>query len=166
MELYLVRHATATDQVGGDVEKDAERPLIDEGKEEARAMAWALRKMGIKGHVFLCSPFLRAKQTAQIFAEILGYEEKLQLCDTLGPGCDPNDLYELLAKVKGGEEVFIFGHMPDLSRLAGALLGNEDIDVAFKKASVCRIDIFDVPPTEPGALKWLLTPKMAKSLQH
>jgi phosphohistidine phosphatase len=165
MKLYLVRHATATEGIGGAVRTDAERPLIEEGKKESQVVASALRRIGAKPDVFLTSPLVRARQTAEIFAEVLGGKDKVHYSDTLAPGGLVSDLYKELGEFKKANEVFLFGHMPDMTRLASTLLWvGPDMDMPFKKAGVARIDIYDLPPTSPGTLKWFITPKFAKTI--
>ena len=165
MKLYLVRHATAADSIGGTLRDDAARPLVKEGRQEAELVAEVLRQMGIKGEAFVTSPLVRARQTAEIFAEVLEHKDKPYLCDALAPNGRLSELYSELANLKQAEEIFLFGHMPDMTMLAGTLLFADDLAIPFKKSAVCRIDIFDVPPTQPGHLKWFITPKMAQALR-
>jgi phosphohistidine phosphatase len=165
MKLYLVRHATATEGIGGAIRSDAERPLIEEGKKEAQVVASALRRMGAKADVFLTSPLVRARQTAEIFSEVFGGKDKLHFSETLAPGGSVSDLYKDLKEFKRAEEIFLFGHQPDMTRIASTLLWvGPDLDMPFKKAGVARIDIYDLPPTSPGTLKWFITPKLAKTI--
>lgn len=165
MKLYLVRHATATDKVGGLIRSDGERPLTDAGKREAQIVAMALRRLGIKADAFLYSPLVRARQTAEIFAEVFALKDKLQLCAPLAPGGAAGNLYEELKQLRRANELFLFGHEPDISRLAQTLLwAGPELNMPFKKAAVCRIDIAVLPPTFPGELKWFITPKIAQTL--
>lgn len=161
MKLYLVRHATATERVGGAIRTDAERPLIDEGRKEALSVAMALRKMGVKSDLFVTSPLVRARQTAEIFSEVLHGKDKLEFSESLAPGGLVSDLYKELSHMKRVNDVFLFGHMPDMTRLAQTLLWASELEMPFKKAGVCRIDVSDLPPTSPGTLKWFITPKIA-----
>jgi phosphohistidine phosphatase len=163
MKLFLVRHATATEGIGGNIRSDAERPLIPEGKKEAEAVASALKKLGVRGDGFITSPLVRARQTAEIFCEILGGKDKFAYCEALAPGGSTDELFSQLNKLRKVEEVFLFGHQPDMSYLAQTLLHSDELDMPFKKAGVCRIDVADLPPTSPGTLKWFITPKIAAS---
>jgi hypothetical protein len=38
------------------------------------------------------------------------------------------------------------------------------MDIPFKKAGVCRVDVADLPPSLPGTLKWFITPKIANAI--
>lgn len=164
-KLYLVRHATATEGIGGAIRSDADRPLIDEGKKEAQAVANALYRMGVKSDAFLTSPLVRARQTAEIFAEIFGQKGDVHLCEALAPHNSRSELWKDIRRLKRAQEVFLFGHQPDMGLLAGALLDGRDLlEIPFKKAAVARIDVYDLPPTSPGTLKWFITPKLVKAM--
>lgn len=161
MKLYLVRHATATDRFGGTVQRDEDRYLTDGGRQEAEQVAQAMKKFGAKPDTFITSPLVRARQTAEIFAEVAGHKGGLDFSDAMAPGGTFSDLYKQIAGHKKASEICLFGHQPDMTRLAQALLWSSELDMPFKKAGVCRIDVFDLPPTRPGTLKWFITPKIA-----
>ena len=161
MKLYLMRHGIAVDRIGGPVQNDFQRPLTDEGQVETRAVALGLKKLGVHADVVVSSPLVRAKQTAEIVCDIFGVKRALEITDALAPGGGASDLYKVLRKFVPFEEAFLVGHEPDIGRLTGTLLwSGPDLNVPFKKAGVCRIDVADVPPTSPGELKWFLTPKI------
>ena len=157
----MVRHGIATEKVGGNIRNDAQRPLIDAGREQTQMVCNALKRLGTKPDYLVSSPFVRARQTAEICAEVFGQKDNLVYSDALTPGGQVSDLYKCLAELKRAEEVFLFGHQPDMTRLAQALLwASPDFDMPFKKSGVARIDVFDLPPTSPGTLRWLLTPDL------
>jgi phosphohistidine phosphatase len=164
MKLYLVRHATATEGLGGNIRRDADRPLVPEGRQEAERVAKLLKSMGVRADALISSPYVRARQTAEIFAEVLGGKANLQLSDLLAPGGSFSALCKEISELKRAEEVFLFGHMPDMTRLAQAFLFCDRLMMPFKKSAVCRIDLFDLPPSQPGTLKWMITPKIAQAL--
>ena len=165
MKLYLVRHATATEGIGGEVRTDADRPLISAGRKEAQEVASALKKLGVKPDVLLSSPLVRARQTAEVFAEVFGFNEKVEMTDALAPAGQFGQLCKAIGLHKRANEVILFGHQPDLTVLASTLLGaGIDLDMPFKKAGACRIDVYDCPPTTPGTLKWFITPKIASHI--
>jgi phosphohistidine phosphatase len=165
MKLYLVRHASAVEHLGGGIKRDEERPLLPEGKAEAETMAKMLKHLGIHADAFVCSPLVRARQTAEIFAEVLGGKDKLHISKHLAPAGDSSELFKELAEYKRAEQIFLFGHMPDISLLAQQLLGIDEIDMPFKKSAVCRIDVYSMPPDTQGTLKWFLPPRIAAACQ-
>lgn len=164
MKLYLVRHGIAVDRLSETIRTDFDRPLTSEGIHETEQVAEALRKLGVKPDLLVSSPLVRARQTAEIMAKKLDCREPVQICDALQPAGDPADLYKSLAKTKANEIMF-FGHEPDIGELALRLIhAGNNAALPFKKAGVCRIDVSYLPPSTPGILKWMITPKIAKAI--
>jgi phosphohistidine phosphatase SixA len=55
--------------------------------------------------------------------------------------------------------------MPDLSELTSYLLtGNRNLNVEFKKGTICAVEVSSVPPRGPGLLRWMLTPKHLRQM--
>ena len=70
MELYLLRHGIAVERGTRGFEDDFSRPLTPKGRRQLRKTAGAVKKLGGKFDLILSSPLLRAKQTAEIAAEV------------------------------------------------------------------------------------------------
>src|SRR5215468_1467835 len=71
MDLYILRHGLAgsREEWSG---PDAERPLTNKGRSRSQAAARGLGLLGVAPEVILTSPYLRAAETAQLTAEVLG----------------------------------------------------------------------------------------------
>lgn len=162
MKLFLVRHGIALDGLNAEVKTDAQRPLTAEGIEETELVAKGLKRMGVRLDLLVSSPLVRARQTAEIFSDVFKMEKPTEICDALSPGVDTPQLFRFL-KAQKGEAIALFGHEPDMGELVQILLGAE-FHVPFKKAGVCRIDLFDMPPSSPGVLKWFMPPKISRLL--
>src|SRR5215470_15050638 len=101
MQLYIVRHGIAIDREAPKCPPDPERFLTDEGKEKTRQVAKGIAKIGIVADLFWSSPYVRAMQTAEIFAAELDYSRhKIRRTDLLLPGADSALLFRELAKDK------------------------------------------------------------------
>lgn len=161
MEIILVRHGIAAD-IGGAIRTDRDRPLTSEGRDETELVAKGLKRSGVKIEQLVSSPLLRARQTAEIFAEVYKLPNA-EICDALAPGIDTQAIFSFLKAFKKVDAIALFGHEPDMGDLVQVLLGAE-FAVPFKKAGACRIDVFDLPPTNGGVLKWFLPPKMARHM--
>lgn len=167
MELYLIRHGIAIDHFHPSVHSDEERYLTDDGKKELKHIAASLHKMKIVPDAILASPLVRTVQTAQVVAKVLSCEDRVKQAPSLAPGGLIGDIYKDIARLGHVEKVFLIGHEPGMERMAKQFLwAGEEVNMPFKKASVCRIDVFDVPPTSPGVLKWFATPKLLKLISH
>ncbi len=151
MELYLSQHGKAESE-----EEDPRRPLSAEGREETERVARAAATAGIRVDAVWHSTKLRARQTAEIFAEALKPVNGIHEQDWLGPLDDPRTAVE--AARERGEAVLMVGHLPHLSRLPSLLLtgGPERrvVDVRFS-------GIIALAEREEGwMLSWYLRPEL------
>lgn len=163
--MYMMRHGIALDRLGGGITSDSQRPLTDEGREETRMVAHALKKIGVRADLVVSSPLIRARQTGEIISEVIGGGQKLEITDALAPAGSTSSLYKFMKQFTKVEEVFFVGHEPDIGRLVATLIwAGPEVDIPFKKAGVCRVDVVDLPPTIPGTLKWSLTPKICNAI--
>ncbi len=71
MELYLLRHAHAGDPGAWDGPDDR-RPLSDKGERQAERLGRFLAGIGFRTDAIITSPKVRAAQTAEIVADLLG----------------------------------------------------------------------------------------------
>src|SRR6516164_1469462 len=101
MELYIVRHGIAIDREDPKCPADPERFLTDEGMEKSRQVAKGVAEIASVPDVILASPYLRALQTAEIFADVLEYSKnKIRKSELLLPGAEPMQLFREIAKDK------------------------------------------------------------------
>jgi phosphohistidine phosphatase len=162
MQLYIVRHGIAIDREDPNCPPDPERFLTDEGMEKTRQVAKGVAEIGAVPDLMLSSPYLRAVQTAEIFASALEQnKQKIRKSDLLLPGADPMQLFRELAREKQASAVFIFGHAPHLDDLIATAIGSKHHVTALKKAGVALVELRRmVPPS--GELIWIATPKMLR----
>ncbi len=169
IELYLMRHGIAADLGEAGVIKDADRPLTPEGREKMKLAAQGLRKSGMKFNLILTSPLLRSRQTAEVVAEALELQHKVRIIESLSPGKafieGEGRLAEIFLELGAYQfdRAMLVGHMPDLAELASFLLtGNRNLNIEFKKGSICAIEVSSLPPRGPGLLRWMLTPRQMR----
>jgi phosphohistidine phosphatase len=124
--LWLVRHGDAEDGT-----PDAERPLSEKGREQARAVGAALKALGVEPEACLTSPKVRAAETARIACEQLGVEPQLEPKLAGGP-FDPEALAAGL-----GDDVLLVGHDPDFSMAIHSLTGAQ---VRMKKGGLAGVE--------------------------
>jgi len=165
MILYIVRHAWAGEFGDPRYPSDFDRPLTDEGRKRFRKWLKHLEPAAINPRVIWSSPYVRCKQTAEMLVEWLekstGRAAELSYCDALRCGADPAGvLAESQRSFGGGDEAWV-GHMPDVSYLAAALIGDGNAAIPFSKGSIAAIQFDDRPQPRAGELLWLASPKMA-----
>src|SRR5215831_16087896 len=166
-----MRHGIAADLGEAGVIKDADRPLTQEGREKMKLAAIGLRKAGMKFNLILTSPLLRSRQTAEVVAEALELQHKVKTVESLAPGkafIEGEGRHAEIFLELGAyqfDRALLVGHMPDLSELASFLLaGNRNLNIAFKKGSLCAVEVTSLPPRGPGLLRWLMTPKQMRAM--
>jgi phosphohistidine phosphatase len=160
VNIFLLRHGIAAEPGAPGIKTDAERPLIPKGEQRLRAAAAAMEKMGLSFDVIISSPFLRAKQTAEIVAKILKLEKKLTISNDLVPGGNPQALIRQLNDFKPApENILLVGHEPHLSRLIALLSsGGTTATIEMKKGGLCKLETEELECGQCATFKWLLTP--------
>ena len=162
MELYIVRHGIAIDREDPKCPADPERYLTEEGIAKTKQVAKGVAALEATADLLLSSPYVRAMQTAEIFADALEFSrQKVRKTDALLPGCDPLQFFRELAREKQAASVFCFGHAPQLDEVVAYALGSKRMLTALKKAGVACIELNRVSPPS-GVLAWLATPKLLK----
>jgi len=76
MQLYIVRHGIAIDREDPKCPPDPERFLTPEGVDKAKQVAKGIAEIGAVPDLMLSSPYFRAFQTAEIFANTLEYSKQ------------------------------------------------------------------------------------------
>jgi len=164
MNLYVLRHGVAVERGAPDFANDSERPLTAEGEKQLRQIATAMKKMDLQFDLILSSPFLRAKQTAEIVAKNLKLKKRLRFFDELKPDGGVKNLLRQLNELKPApENILIVGHEPYLSRLISLFVsGGENVAIDFKKGGLCKLKVEKLQTGRGAMLAWLLTPRQMK----
>jgi phosphohistidine phosphatase len=162
MQLYIVRHGIAVDREDPKCPPDPERYLTEEGMEKTKQVAKGVAALGISADLMLTSPYVRAEQTAEIFAAALGYaKQRIRRADLLLPGAEPSLLFRELAKEKQASAVFLFGHAPHLDDVIATALGSKKHLTTLKKAGVAFLELKRLSPPI-GEIVWLAIPKLLR----
>jgi phosphohistidine phosphatase len=162
MQLYIVRHGIAIDREDPKSPADPERYLTPEGIEKTEQVARGVAALGATPDLLISSPYVRAMQTAEIFAAALEYpKQKIRRSDLLLPGAEASLFYRELAKDKQAAAVFCFGHAPHLDDLVATGLGSKNHLTALKKAGVALLELKRISPPS-GQLVWLAVPKLLR----
>src|SRR6266404_6260173 len=163
VELYLIRHGVAEER-GDAWPDDAKRPLSEDGMARLKKAARGLDRLGISIDVILTSPLVRTRQTAEIVAAELDSHPHVTNIQSLAPGGTYQALIADLEKHGRRTRIALVGHEPGIGELAARLVGTRRA-FAFKKGSICRIDVKSLPPAGPGVLRWFITPRILRELR-
>lgn len=160
MNCYFLRHGIAVepDEWSG---TDFDRPLTGEGVERMEREANAIADLSLDLDRILTSPLLRAKQTAEIVADLLGLRRELVEDERLAGGFGVERLHSILAAHKEAEAIMLVGHEPTMSGTIGRLIG--DASVELKKGALAGVLLPDASATR-GTLVCLIPPKVLVKL--
>src|SRR3974390_1241252 len=160
MQLYIVRHGIAIDREDPQCPPDPERFLTEDGIEKTKQVAKGVANVAAIPDLMLSSPYVRALQTAELFAKALEYpKEKIRKTDFLLPGAESLQLFRELSRDKDSSVVFVFGHAPHLDDLIATALNSKHHITSLKKAGVALLELKRIVPPG-GELVWLSTPKI------
>lgn len=153
MEVYLVQHGEAKPE-----SEDPQRPLTDKGRTEVESIARYVASLGVEVPQILHSGRLRAKQTAELFAQHLMPPEGVSEEKGLGPLDDPQEAKRLIQQAE--KPLMLVGHLPYLSRLASLLtLGDPEKEVVrFSMGGVVCL----VRKDDDWSIGWALVPQLVR----
>ena len=151
MKLYCVRHGEAFSSA-----EDSKRTLTIPGSQDVEKIARYLKLQGVGISQLMHSPRLRAKQTAQIFAEQLAIE-KVTECESILN--EEADVTHMLTMIQSwGEDTMLVGHLPFMYKLVSALaMGDANYYpiVNYPPATVVCLEYFE---QQRWVIDWLLNP--------
>jgi phosphohistidine phosphatase len=167
MELYLLRHGLAVERGTAGYEDDSRRPLTAKGKRKMERIARGMKSNGLSFDLILSSPFVRARQTAEMVARAFKATRRLKFSDHLSPDGELEDLiHDLKRLYQRPKSVLLVGHEPYLSHLMTTLLAGKPVfDVNFKKGGLCLLTAGSLRQGPCATLEWLLTPKQMASMR-
>jgi phosphohistidine phosphatase len=157
MIVYLLRHGTADPYhpLG-----DSRRALTPDGQRKVRSVVTAAREAGMTPDVILSSPFVRARESAEIAANVVRFKDPIAFSSVFEPGSSPQAAWEEIRKHEG--QILVAGHDPLFSSLTGFLLNCPTLQIEFKKAGLVAIEFGRVTSEPRGVLNWYLTPKLCR----
>jgi phosphohistidine phosphatase len=106
--------------------------------------------------VVVCSPYVRARETAEIVADVFDGVKILET-DFLVPEAEPEDFSDWAEKnLDGIESAFVVSHEPYLGCLLGLFLdGDKNAARPFRKAAVACVEW---EPDGEATLQWSIHP--------
>lgn len=154
MNLYIIRHAIAVEEdPSGD---DSQRALTEKGRKKMRQIAKGLRILGVEFDMILSSPYVRARETAEVLNDVFKMKRPLAFSEHLVPTGDPSALAVEIKEKYSVNDLAIVGHQPLLTNFISLLAAKgAHVDVELKKGGVCRLSTDDM---HFAVMQWLFTP--------
>ncbi len=169
--LTLLRHGKSEWETGA--ENDFDRPLRDRGRRDAPFMGEVFSKLGLTPDLILSSRARRAEQTAELFAQAVGYRKPIRWEDAMY-AASAGELMSVLRSLPAeASHVMLIGHNPGFEDLAAQLIGAS----AFGMVAGLRlptagavhieldIELWQEAQANCGRLLWLVNPKLLQGIK-
>jgi phosphohistidine phosphatase len=164
MRLFLVRHGEAA-TLGGTIKHDVDRPLTGAGADAAVEVGRLIAHSGERVGTILCSPLVRAVQTARRIAETLPEHPAVRETNNLAPGFRPSTLLAEVSAVGEEGAVIAIGHQPDLGMFLSYLIADAaPLGCAVPPASVISIALKTSGNDTDAVLEWIIPPRLLRLL--
>lgn len=164
MKIFFLRHGIAVDSDPSGPQPDRERSLTAKGIKRMRKAAQGLARIEDSFDRILSSPYARAVQTAQIVAEALSSQDRLEQLQELAPESSAERLIAKLIDYRQSDKLLLVGHQPLLGQTVSCLLtGSTGVNIELKKGGVCCVGLDTLPPKE-AVLNSLLTSKQLRRI--
>lgn len=163
MDLYILRHGIAVDFGTQGYDVDSERPLTPEGRKKLKKIAAAMKELEVEFDVIVSSPYLRARETAEIVAQEFDATRKLRFSDHLVPDAGYRELIaELNKEYAHAKGILLVGHEPHLSGLVSLLVAGSpaEASIDMKKAGLARLVCAKLEHGRCAHLEWLAPPRV------
>ena len=121
-ELFLVRHAKSS--WDDSTISDHDRPLNERGYRNTPEMGRRLSDSGVSPDALISSTALRARTTARIIADSLGWPEERVVLDRALYHASATELQEYIGGLNDSHfSVMLFGHNPGMTSVVSHLYG-------------------------------------------
>lgn len=157
MKLILARHGEAEEQsITG---SDSDRELTPQGKTDIQKMARFIQLSSLKVTHIYHSPYVRTRQTAEIFAQELGILELLESCDELAPGNVCEDILYKIKNFSNSEAILIVSHNPGIAHFAAHLIQDNTLapHLPFQPGTTIAINVAR-ERFQKGQIIWMISP--------
>jgi phosphohistidine phosphatase len=161
MKILLIRHATAVPRGRAGMD-DTARSLTPRGAKRFRRAAQGLARVVDRPDALLTSPWLRARETADITA--VAFQGPAPVETAALTGAPFEDLLAALAELGEVGLVALVGHEPWMSELLARLTQAGAPDrLEFRKGGAALVDCPN-GPSEGGRLVFYLPPRVLRRL--
>lgn len=161
-EIFILRHSEAEDLSEGKEISDFDRKLTEDGIKKTKKLSSFFYNLNEGVDLILASPYIRTKETAEIFVSNLDPKVEIKTVDFLRSGSSLKEIAKGLLPYVSLKKIVLVGHAPDLEIFLGKLIGAERI--RLKKGSLAKVSLNNSIELV-GELKWLITPRLIKEVK-
>ena len=152
MSIYLVQHGKSMPK-----EADPEQGLSDEGVAETHRIAQVAAQYHVRVNCIHHSVKLRARQTAEIFAQALKPAYGIKEVEGIKP---MDDVTAIASGLQPEDDLMIVGHLPFTAHLAAYLITGSTEPSVFKFQNSGIVCINKFPEESNWQIAWALMPNI------
>ncbi|MDH4128435.1 MAG: phosphohistidine phosphatase SixA [Spirochaetota bacterium] len=134
MNLYLVRHADASDAI-----IDSLRSLSKQGETDIKKVSNYIKNLNINVKTIYHSGKLRAEQTAIELSKNIISETGIEARNDLNPMDNVESIIEFISNET--DDIMLVGHLPFMNILAASLTGKSEHDDNIQFPTACLIHL-------------------------
>ena len=155
LTIWLARHGEAINPQ--ESSSDFGRVLTESGRRQLTELTSWLITREQPPELFLHSPLVRARQTAEAIASVFGAEpELIRVENRLSPGSIRRlGTLQSLSNTMA-ERILCVGHQPDTSRCLAEMIGGGHIQ--YSPGTIARVDFTGPAICGGGSLRWIVDP--------
>jgi phosphohistidine phosphatase len=127
-------------------------------------IAKALQKLNTRFDLVMTSPYIRARETADIIVRITRFRGDIEEDRRLVPMARYEQVSTLITERADATSMLLVGHQPAIGEFIGGLCAGSPIDIEVIPASVRLIEISQFRPLSRGTLIWTLTPTVVEAI--
>lgn len=155
VEIYLLRHGIAVPTTPQG--RDLDRPLTAQGIKGIQNVVMRAQASGFNPLSVVSSLYLRARQSAQLAAEMLAFDQPIPTSSRILPDSAPSDLWQEIREANSGS-LLVVSHEPLLSTATAWMTNSTRVMIEFYPGTLARIDCDPVGPVPRGTFRWKLDP--------
>jgi len=140
MKLFLIRHGEAIDYETESAKTDSLRFLTPKGRKTSREVFKKIKEELRGLDIIFTSPLIRAVQTAEILANIIRFENDVEIAAELIIPSSPEKVLELIKRNSKNESIALVGHEPMLGEVVSYISDKKNLNFSIKKSGICLID--------------------------
>lgn len=153
MKLFCVRHGEAFS-----ADEDPNRALTPKGNDDVARVANYLKTQDVHMDEVLHSQKLRAKQTANIFANALSVDQINETDTLLDAEGDVTPLADMIPGMSGN--VMLVGHLPFLYKLISELVINDENNYPLVNYPPGTVVCLEYGENQRWVISWILRPDL------
>lgn len=159
---YAIRHGIAEDPETW-TGPDRDRPLTPKGRRRTSEVGLALKKLGLAPDLIATSPYLRARETAEIIAKRLGCPDRVRIEEALAGHRTVEDQLEWLQTCQD-QVVAGVGHNPILTELVARLAATDGQPARIAELRKGGVAAFSGDDDGSFRLEWIAPPGLLRKI--